>query len=376
MKTTLPRVDAKHLAQAKEMIASSKKPLIYAGGGVRIAQATEQLLAFVEATGIPTVATLQGLGAIPATHKQFLGMLGMHGTKAANLAVQDCDLLIAVGARFDDRVTGKLADFAPGARVVHMDADPAEVSKLRTADCSLVGDIRTTLNFLHVAPECNEWVELCQKNKKEFEWKYDAPIDSIYAPKFLRKLSDEMSGDTIISCDVGQHQMWVAQHYQFENPECHLSSGAFGTMGYGLPAGIGAKLANPESPVVIVSGDGSIMMNIQELATIRRYNIPVKIVLIDNEVLGMVRQWQELFFNERYSEVSLWDNPDFLKLADAFNIPGIFIDKDEQIDDAIQKIKNTPGPLFVHVKIDQKANVWPLVPPGKSNSQMMEASAK
>jgi acetolactate synthase-1/2/3 large subunit len=376
VKGTLPRVDAKHLAQAKEMIASAKKPLIYAGGGVRIAQATEQLLAFVEATGIPTVATLQGLGAIPATHPQFLGMLGMHGTKAANLAVQDCDLLIAVGARFDDRVTGKLADFAPGARVVHMDADPAEVSKLREADCSLVGDIRTTMNFLHVAPECKEWVDLCQKNKKEFEWKYDAPIDSIYAPKFLRKLSDEMSGDTIISCDVGQHQMWVAQHYQFENPECHLSSGAFGTMGYGLPAGIGAKLANPDSPVVVVSGDGSIMMNIQELATIRRYNIPVKIVLIDNEVLGMVRQWQELFFNERYSEVSLWDNPDFIKLADAFNIPGIYIDKDEQIDDAIQKIKNTPGPLFVHVKIDQKANVWPLVPPGKSNSQMMEASAK
>jgi acetolactate synthase I/II/III large subunit len=376
LKASLPRPDAKHLAQAREMMLASKKPLIYSGGGVRIAQASLQLCAFAEATGIPAVATLQGLGGIPATHRQFLGMLGMHGTKAANLAVQECDLLICVGARFDDRVTGKLADFAPHARVIHMDADPAEVSKLRTADCGLVGDIRTTLNFLHVAPDCQEWIDLCLANKAEYDWSYDAPIDSIYAPKFIRKLSDAMSKDTVISCDVGQHQMWVAQHYQFQKPECHLSSGGFGTMGFGLPAGIGAQLANPETPVVVVSGDGSIMMNIQELATLRRYSLPVKIVLIDNQALGMVRQWQELFFNERYSEVDLWDNPDFVKVAEAFSIPAIFVERDDQIDDAIAQIKDSKGPLFVHVKIDQKANVWPLVPPGKSNSQMMEATAK
>jgi acetolactate synthase I/II/III large subunit len=376
LKASLPRPDAKHLAQAREMMLASKKPLIYSGGGVRIAQASLQLCAFAEATGIPAVATLQGLGGIPATHRQFLGMLGMHGTKAANLAVQECDLLICVGARFDDRVTGKLADFAPHARVIHMDADPAEVSKLRTADCGLVGDIRTTLNFLHVAPDCQAWIDQCLGNKAQYDWSYDAPIDSIYAPKFIRKLSDAMSKDTVISCDVGQHQMWVAQHYQFQKPECHLSSGGFGTMGFGLPAGIGAQLANPETPVVVVSGDGSIMMNIQELATLRRYSLPVKIVLIDNQALGMVRQWQELFFDERYSEVDLWDNPDFVKVAEAFSIPAIFVERDDQIDDAIARIKDTPGPLFVHVRIDQKANVWPLVPPGKSNSQMMEANAK
>jgi acetolactate synthase-1/2/3 large subunit len=376
LQASLPRPDAKHLAQARELILSSKKPLIYSGGGVRIAQAGQQLRAFAEATGIPAVATLQGLGGIPATHPQHLGMLGMHGTKAANLAVQECDLLICVGARFDDRVTGRLADFAPDARVIHMDCDPAEVSKLRNADCPLVGDIRTSLNFLHVAADCQEWVDRCMANKAQYDWSYDAPIDSIYAPKLLRKLSEAMPKDTVISCDVGQHQMWVAQHYQFHKPECHLSSGGFGTMGYGLPAGIGAQFANPETPVVVVSGDGSIMMNIQELTTIKRYSLPVKIVLIDNQVLGMVRQWQELFFAERYSEVDLWDNPDFVKLAEAFDIPAMFVERDDQIDGVIDKIKNTSGPLFVQVRIDQKANVWPLVPPGKSNSQMMEAAAK
>lgn len=378
MKNVLRHPEAKQLSQARDMIAAAKKPLVYAGGGIRIAQATGELLSFVEAARMPIVTTLQGLGAVPASHELFLGMLGMHGTKAANLAVQECDLLICVGARFDDRVTGKLAEFAPHARVVHMDADPAEVSKLRAADCGILGDIKTALNFLHVASdnETEEWVTKCLANKAEYAWQYDAPTETIYAPKFIRQMSDRFAPNTFISCDVGQHQMWVAQHYQFSRPECHLTSGGFGTMGFGLPAALGAYYANPGAPVVCVSGDGSIMMNIQELATLKRYNIPVKIVLFDNQALGMVRQWQELFFSERYSEVDLSDNPDFASVARAFGIPAITVEKQEEVESAIEKVCETEGPLFVHVKIDKFENVWPLVPPGKSNTHMLEAKAK
>lgn len=379
VKHVLHRPEAKQLSTAREMIACSKRPLVYAGGGIRIAQAAHELRSFVDSNRIPIVTTLQGLGAVPAGHDLFLGMLGMHGTKAANLAVQECDLLICVGARFDDRVTGKLAEFAPHARVIHMDADPAEVSKLRTADCAILGDIRTALNFLHVEPaasECEEWIAKCMDNKRDYAFQYDAPFEHIYAPKFLRKLSDKMSAKGIISCDVGQHQMWVAQHYQFSAPECHLTSGGFGTMGFGLPAAIGAHFANPSVPVVTVSGDGSIMMNIQELATIKRYKMPVKIVVFDNQCLGMVRQWQELFFSERYSEIDLSDNPDFALVSQAFGIPAISIDKDSEIDSTIDRILGEEGPLFVHVKIDKFENVWPLVPPGKNNTHMLEAKAK
>jgi acetolactate synthase-1/2/3 large subunit len=332
------------------------------------------LRAFVLATGIPVVTTLQGLGAVQGDHELNLGMLGMHGTKAANYAVQSCDLLICIGARFDDRVTGKLAEFAPHARVIHMDADPAEISKLRSADCGVLGCIKTALNFLHVVPNINSWVKECLDNKEKFAFSYDAPTHHVYAPKFISMLSAAATENTIITCDVGQHQMWVAQHYKFRRPETHLSSGGLGTMGYGLPAAVGALMANPEARVVTVSGDGSIMMNIQELATIKRYKLPVKIVLFDNQALGMVRQWQELFFSERYSEVDLSDNPDFVKVAQAFGIPAIRVEHNHEIASAIQRIMHEDGPLLVHVPIDPKENVWPLVPPGKSNAQMMETT--
>jgi acetolactate synthase I/II/III large subunit len=361
---------------ARRMIAESKRPLIYAGGGIRIAHAHREFREFVLATGMPVVTTLQGLGAVPCTHPQFLGMLGMHGTKTANYAVQGCDLLICIGARFDDRVTGKLAEFAPEAKVIHMDVDPAEVGKLRFAHCSLIGDIKAAMKALHVRPEIDTWREQCMQNKEKYEWDYNAPTDKVYAPKMLRQLSEQAGSDTYITCDVGQHQMWVAQHYQFERPEQHLTSGGLGTMGYGLPAAIGVQLAYPEARVIAVSGDGSFMMNVQELATVKRYNLPVKIILFDNKALGMVRQWQELFFQERYSEVDLSDNPDFVKLAQAFEIPSFAIERADQVQDAIDKVLNEPGPMLVHVLIDPKENVWPLVPPGKSNSQMMEAASK
>jgi acetolactate synthase-1/2/3 large subunit len=366
--------DMTSIDQARELIRQSKKPLLYAGGGTRIARATQEVRDFVKATGMPLVATLQGLGVLPESDPLFMGMMGMHGNKAANIAVQSCDLLVCVGARFDDRVTGKLAEFAPHAKVIHMDIDAAEIGKLRGAHCALQGDIKKALNALHVQPEdISEWIAECESNRKEFAWRYDAPTERVYAPKFIKELSDRACENTYITCDVGQHQMWVAQHYQFKRQELHLTSGGLGTMGFGLPSAIGVQLGFPEARVINVSGDGSIMMNIQELATIKRYKLPVKIVLIDNQHLGMVRQWQELFFEERYSEVCLDDNPDFLKLASAFDIPGIKVEYDREIVPAIEKLMSTEGPLFVHVVIDPQENVWPLVPPGKSNIHMMEA---
>jgi len=359
---------------ARELIQQSKHPVLYLGGGTRIARATNEVRALVEATGIPTVCTLQGLGALPAAHPLFLGMLGMHGTKAANLAVQGCDLLICIGARFDDRVTGKLAEFAPHAKVIHMDIDPAEIGKLRGVNCALPGDIKAAMNALHVRPEIDAWVAECQQNKKNYAWRYNAPTEHVYAPKFIKELSDRACENTYITCDVGQHQMWVAQHYGFKRQETHLTSGGLGTMGFGLPAAIGVQLGYPDARVINISGDGSIMMNVQELATIKRYNLPIKIVLIDNQALGMVRQWQELFFQERYSEVCLTDNPDWAKLASAFDIPTVRVEFDHEIIPAIEKLLTHEGPLLVHMPINPQENVWPLVPPGKSNTHMMEGN--
>ncbi|PWT94390.1 MAG: acetolactate synthase 2 catalytic subunit [Candidatus Melainabacteria bacterium] len=361
------------LAIARDLIAKSRRPLVYAGGGTRIARASREVREFVETTGIPIVTTLQGLGCISGKHPLFLGMLGMHGTKNANMAVQESDLLICVGARFDDRVTGKLAEFAPHAKIIHMDIDPAEIGKLRRVQCAIQGDIKTALANLAVPTDIDEWVAQCKANKETYAWRYDNPTEKVYAPKFIKELSDRAAANTIITCDVGQHQMWVAQHYQFDSPNNHLTSGGLGTMGFGLPAAIGAHFANPQSQVINMSGDGSFMINVQELATIKRYSLPVKVVIFDNQALGMVRQWQELFHEERYSEVSLHDNPNFVRLAEAFDIPGMEVRQASEIDGAIERLLNEKGPLLVHVHIDPKDNVWPLVPPGKSNSQMMEA---
>lgn len=373
--TPLPSFDSSAIEKARDLLKNSQKPLIYAGGGVRIAQASEELKEFAENNDLPVVTTLQGLGTIPGTHRLNLGMLGMHGTKAANLAVQECDLLIGIGVRFDDRATGMLAKFAPHAKVIHIDIDPAEINKLRAVQCAIVGELKLVLRSLRVKPECNEWRNLCLSRKEEFAWTYNAPTHGIYAPKFIRTLSEQANENTIIACDVGQHQMWVAQHYLFNKANNHLTSGGLGAMGYGLPAAIGAQLAQPNATVITISGDGSIMMNIQELATIKRYNLPVKIVVFDNQALGMVRQWQELFFDKRYSEVDLSDNPDFVKVAQAFDLPAVQLEKEDNMQEIINKLLKEKGPLFVHVKINPQENVWPLVPPGKPNCQMMEANA-
>ncbi len=369
---TIDDFDASKVAQANELIAQAKKPVFYVGGGVGMAEATSELANLLEQNEIPAIATLKGLGAVQPDYPYYLGMIGMHGTKAANIAVQECDLLICTGARFDDRVTGKLDTFAPHAKVIHLDIDKAEFGKLRLPDVAIRGDFKRVLPSLSAKPEIAEWQKHVLALKSEHAWRYDAPGEGIYAPALLNELSQKLPRDHVVSCDVGQHQMWVAQHMQFTSPMNHLSSGGAGTMGFGLPAAIGAQIARPDTMSVVVSGDGSFMMNVQELGTIKRFNLPVKIVLIDNQRLGMVKQWQELFFEERYSETNLSCNPDFLTLAKAFAIKSRTIHSKFEISDAIEQMISTDGPFLLHVSIDEKANVWPLVAPGKANHEMME----
>jgi acetolactate synthase-1/2/3 large subunit len=298
----------------------------------------------------------------------------MHGTKAANLAVHDCDLLIAVGARFDDRVTGKLDQFAPDAKVIHFDIDPAEINKRRIADAPILGDLKENLPLLTMSLNIEEWQAQIQKMKEDYAWRYDYPGEGIFAPAVLKEVSDLMPENTCVTTDVGQHQMWAAQHMSFDDPSNWLTSGSMGTMGFGLPAAIGAQISRPHDTVIVVSGDGSIMMNVQELATIKRYQIPVKIILIDNAKLGMVRQWQDLFFDGRLSETDLSDNPDFVMLATAFDIKAKQITQKSEVTAAIEEMLDHEGAYFLQVKIDAQENVWPLVPPNSANNEMMESA--
>jgi len=298
----------------------------------------------------------------------------MHGTKAANLAVHDCDLLIAVGARFDDRVTGKLDKFAPNAKVIHFDIDTAEINKRRIADAPILGDLKENLPLLTMSLDIQDWQTQIQQMKADCAWRYDHPGDGIYAPAVLKETSDLMPENTCVTTDVGQHQMWAAQHMNFDDPSNFLTSGSMGTMGFGLPAAIGAQISRPHDTVIVVSGDGSIMMNVQELATIKRYQIPVKIILIDNAKLGMVRQWQDLFFDGRLSETDLSDNPDFIMLATAFDIKAKQITQKSEVTAAIKEMLDHDGAYLLQVKIDAKDNVWPLVPPNSANNEMMESA--
>ena len=367
----LPAPAQAALDEALALLATARRPLVYGGGGIALGGAVDTFLEFVEATQLPTVLTLRGLGALPAAHPMNLGMLGMHGTREANFAVQQADLLVVVGARFDDRATGKLSEFAPRARVIHLDADPAEVNKLRRADVAVHGDIRTALQVLATArPACVDWRILCLARKACHRTRYDAPGPLVYAPALLRHLSG-LAPEAIVSCDVGQHQMWVAQHWQHIDPRRHLTSGALGAMGFGLPAAIGAQLQDPAAQVICVTGDGSFLMNVQELATLGRYRLPVKIVLLDNQRLGLVRQWQQLFFDGRYSETDLSDNPDFASLAQAFGVAAFRLERAEDADHALHCLLACDGPALLHVSVDVDANVWPLVPPNRNNAEML-----
>lgn len=361
------------LAEARRLLAAASKPVLYVGGGVVLADAVDELRSFAAITGMPSVTTLKGIGTLDPDSPGFLGMLGMHGTKAANLAVQESDLLLVVGARFDDRVTGKLAAFAPHAKVIHLDVDAAELGKRRAVQVSLQADLKLVLPALAMPLQVAAWQDHCLTMREQFAWRYDHPGDTIYAPLLLKQLSDALPENSVVTCDVGQHQMWVAQHMQFQSPRNHISSAGLGTMGFGLPAAVGAKVARPQDEVVLVSGDGSFMMNVQELGTLRRAQLPVKMVLLDNQRLGMVRQWQELFFDGRFSETILTDNPDFVCMASAFGIPGETISRKEEVAPALARLLASPTAYLLHVSISADDNVWPLVPPGVANEHMLEA---
>ena len=369
---TVPLCDLA-LAEARRLLAAASKPVLYVGGGVVLADAVDELRSFAATTGMPAVTTLKGIGTLDPASPWFLGMLGMHGTKAANLAVQESDLLLVVGARFDDRVTGKLAAFAPHAKVIHLDVDAAELGKRRAVHVSLQADFKQVLPALAMPLQVTAWQDHCLTMREQFAWRYDHPGDTIYAPLLLKQLSDALPENTVVTSDVGQHQMWVAQHMQFQSPRNHISSSGLGTMGFGLPAAVGAKVARPQDEVVLVSGDGSFMMNVQELGTLRRAQLPVKMVLLDNQRLGMVRQWQELFFDGRFSETILTDNPDFVCMASAFGIPGETISRKEEVAPALARLLASPTAYLLHVSISADDNVWPLVPPGVANEHMLEA---
>ncbi|MEH6698072.1 MAG: acetolactate synthase 2 catalytic subunit [Brevundimonas sp.] len=377
---TIGTIDHDAIAAAAQAIRDARRPLIYVGGGVKIGRATEQVRAFADATGIPSVATLNALGTIPTDAPGFQGMLGMHGTRAANEAVQETDLLIVFGARFDDRATGKLAEFAPHARVIHFDIDASEIGKLREAWIPVAGELAPGVEALtaHLAGQTltiDPWMIHCASRVQRTAFRYaDAPGEGVFAPALLRAVSEAAGDHFVAACDVGQHQMWAAQHCRFSRPEAHITSGGLGAMGFGLPAGIGAKLAEPDATVVVIAGDGGFMMNVQELATLRRYRVAVKVLLLDNSALGLVRQWQELFFDGNYSEIDLSDNPDFVRVAEAFGIEAFRISRREEVQAGIARLLAAQGPCLAHVIIDPRENVWPLVPPGKSNAEMMEGA--
>ncbi|TCS83190.1 biosynthetic-type acetolactate synthase large subunit [Tepidibacillus fermentans] len=355
-------------------IEQAKRPLILAGGGVISSGAETELLQFVEKMQIPVTTTLMGLGGFPASHPLWLGMPGMHGTVTANRAIQNADLLISLGARFDDRVTGKIERFAPKAKIVHVDIDPAEVGKIIPTQLPLVGDIKHVLVQLmkKTSPgDTIEWIEQLQQWKKEKPLRYKDSKDGIKAQYVIEQLSNYTKGDAIISTDVGQHQMWTAQYYKFEKARTLLTSGGLGTMGFGLPAAVGAQVGHPDQKVVCISGDGSIQMNIQELATIVQQKLPLKIIILNNSYLGMVRQWQQIFHDCRYS-CTFMTGPDFVKLAEAYGMLGIRAVKKEEVTEVLEQGMKHNGPVIMEFMVEEEENVFPFVPPGASLDEMIE----
>jgi len=373
-KEPAPQQDPTALTEAKAMLANAKKPVLYVGGGVGMAMAVQAVRNFIEVANIPSVSTLKGLGTIPPHHPLYMGMIGMHGTKAANYAVQECDLLIACGARFDDRVTGKLDTFAPHAKVIHIDIDAAEINKLRQAHVALKGDMAEAVNILAHPLDIDEWRGRVKalKSAHDFDYNDNAGEGDIDPYALLNTLSERKSENAVITTDVGQHQMWSAQHIRHFAPENYITSAGFGTMGFGLPAAVGVAKARPQDPVILITGDGSFMMNIQELGSIKRGQLPIKMLLLDNQRLGMVRQWQSLFFKARHSETILDDNPDFVMLANAFGIPAERIEKASEVSGALDRLLNAEGAYLLQACIPEESNVWPLVPPGACNTDMLE----
>ncbi|HEX6389159.1 MAG TPA: biosynthetic-type acetolactate synthase large subunit [Solirubrobacteraceae bacterium] len=373
--------NAKQIRQAAKALASSRRPVIYTGGGVINGNAAAELTAFVKEGNLPCTCTLMALGAYPASGEQWLGMLGMHGTRTANYAMDEADLIVSVGARFDDRITGKLSEFAPRAKFIHIDIDPAEISKNVPAHIPIVGDVANVLPKLRAEyraldadpSRLDEWWSRIRAWQQRYPLGYEDSTDSSIKPqRAIQAIAEVIDEDTIVTTDIGQHQMWSAQYIGFEKPRKWLQSGGLGTMGFGLPAAMGAKVGCPDNTVVCVAGDGSIQMNMQELSTCATEGIDVKTIIVNNGYLGMVRQWQELFWEKRYSAVDLGSGwPDFVKLAEAHGATGIRLtDKSTLVDDLRAAIE-TPGPVMVDLQVTREENVYPMIAPGAAARDMV-----
>jgi acetolactate synthase-1/2/3 large subunit len=372
--------NVKQIRQAAKALASARRPVIYAGGGVILANAAAELTDFATSDRFPVTCTLNGLGGFPAPHAQWLGMLGMHGTRAANYAMDEADLICAIGARFDDRITGKLSEFAPRAKFIHIDIDPAEISKNVPAHIPIVGDAKNILlklvneyRALGADPSrLEEWWQRIGGWQERHPLTYtDSADDEIKPQRAIQAIYEATGGDAIVASDVGQHQMWAAQYYNFPKPRRWINSGGLGTMGFGLPAAMGAAVGCPDQTVVCVTGDGSVQMNSQELATCVQNKIPVKVFILNNGYLGMVRQWQELFWDNRYSQVDMGQSPDFVKLAEAYGATGLRLTSKDTLVDDLRAAIATEGPVVVDIRVTREENVYPMIAPGAAAREMV-----
>ena len=368
----------KQIRLAAKALVNAKRPVLYVGGGC-IDAATE-LFELATSDRLPVTTTLMGLGSFPGTHPQWLGMLGMHGTRTANYAIDEADLIVAIGARFDDRVTAKLSEFAPRAKFVHIDIDPAEISKNVAAHIPIVGDSRNilprlTAEYRALGPDphrLDEWWHRIEGWQERHPLRYEDSTDAEIKPQYLiEALYEATGGDAIVCSDVGQHQMWVAQYYPFARPRHWINSGGLGTMGFGLPAAIGAKVGRPDEQVVLVTGDGSVQMNIQELAACSLEGIAVKVFIVNNGYLGMVRQWQELFWDHRYSNVAMGQYPDFVKLGEAYGVNSVRLTDKHTLVDDIRQVLAAEGPAVVDVRVTAEENVYPMIPAGEAARDMV-----
>jgi len=368
----------RQIERAVKLINESEKPVIYAGGGDISSGASRELVRFAWKAHIPVTTTLMGLGAFPENDSLSLKMLGMHGTYYANYAISESDLIIAIGARFDDRITGKVSEFAPEAKIIHIDIDPTTIGKNVRVDVPIVGDAKDVLsNLISIVKDDKDrsaWHKRIKEWKEKYPLKYEK--NGSLKPQFVvEKIYEVTRGKAIITTEVGQNQMWAAQFYTYTEPRTFISSGGLGTMGYGFPASMGAQVGCPHKVVFDIAGDGSFQMNIQELATVVHYKIPVKVAILNNGYLGMVRQWQELFYQKRYSEVELKGNPDFVKIAEAYGAKGMLITKSCEVEPALKEALNTPGPVIMDFRVAPEENVYPMVPAGAALHQMIEGLA-
>jgi acetolactate synthase-1/2/3 large subunit len=370
----------KQIRLAAKALANARRPVIYAGGGVINADAATELTDLVSADRFPCTCTLMGLGAYPADRDQWLGMLGMHGTRTANYAMDEADLICAIGARFDDRITGKLSEFAPRAKFIHIDIDPAEISKNVPAHIPIVGDAKNILPRLVAeyraleteSSRLEEWWGRIEQWRRRYPLRYDETPDAEIKPqRMVQALYEATGGDCILTSDVGQHQMWAAQYFPFAKPRRWINSGGLGTMGFGLPAALGAQVGCPDQLVCCLAGDGSVQMNIQELATCTEYGIPIKVFVMNNGYLGMVRQWQELFWDKRYSHVDMGQWPDFIKLAEAYGATGVRLDDKSTLVDGMKEALAADGPVIVDVRVTREENCYPMIPAGQPARNMV-----